>query len=149
MPGFTRGDTGPDDLFESTYHHTLGETCLNCSRERLVLRKPRIDEEPLVYYGNIASGNQVIKSGTERDRISSEFGGVLCFEMEAVGLMNSFPCLVIRGICDYADSHKNKSWQRYAAATAAAYTKELLSILNAAEITALCPSKNSSEESQG
>jgi hypothetical protein len=46
--------------------------------------------------------------------------------MEAAGLMNSFPCLVIRGICDYADSHKNKDWQGYAAAVAAAYSKELL-----------------------
>jgi nucleoside phosphorylase len=46
--------------------------------------------------------------------------------MEAAGLMNSFPCLVIRGICDYADSHKDDLWQRYAAATAAAYAKELL-----------------------
>ncbi|KAL3444390.1 hypothetical protein BJX65DRAFT_310973 [Aspergillus insuetus] len=46
--------------------------------------------------------------------------------MEAAGLMNTYPCLVIRGICDYADSHKNKAWQGYAAATAAAFAKELL-----------------------
>jgi nucleoside phosphorylase len=49
--------------------------------------------------------------------------------MEAAGLMNDFPCLVIRGICDYADSHKNKDWQGYAAAVAAAYAKELLSVV--------------------
>lgn len=46
--------------------------------------------------------------------------------MEAAGLMNDFPCIVIRGICDYADSHKNKRWQPYAAAVAAAYGRELL-----------------------
>ncbi|CEO59881.1 Putative WD domain-containing protein [Penicillium brasilianum] len=45
--------------------------------------------------------------------------------MEAAGLLNNFPCSVIRGICDYADSHKNKEWQGYAAAVAAAYAKEL------------------------
>jgi hypothetical protein len=39
------------------------------------------------------------------------------------GLMDSFPCLVIRGICDYADSHKNDGWQNYAAAVAATYAK--------------------------
>ncbi|KAI4940878.1 hypothetical protein J4E91_011135 [Alternaria rosae] len=50
-------------------------------------------------------------------------------EMEAAGLMNSFPCLVVRGICDYADSHKNKRWQPYAAAIAAAYAKEVLSAI--------------------
>lgn len=49
--------------------------------------------------------------------------------MEAAGLMDNFPCLVIRGICDYSDSHKNKRWQEYAAATAAAYAKELLSVV--------------------
>jgi nucleoside phosphorylase len=43
--------------------------------------------------------------------------------MEAAGLMIHFPCLVIRGICDYSDSHKNKE---YAAIAAAAYTKDLL-----------------------
>jgi nucleoside phosphorylase len=46
--------------------------------------------------------------------------------MEAAGLMNTFPCLVIRGICDYSDSHKNKEWQGYAAMVAAAYAKDLL-----------------------
>jgi nucleoside phosphorylase len=63
-----------------------------------------------------------------------EFGGVLCFEMEAAGLMNNFPCLVIRGVCDYADSHKNKTWQAYMAGTAAAYAKEVLSVIPLAEV---------------
>jgi nucleoside phosphorylase len=76
----------------------------------------------------------VIKSASERDRVSAELGGVLCFEMEAAGLMNSFPCLIIRGICDYADSHKNKRWQLYAAAAAAAYAKELLSVIPAGKV---------------
>jgi hypothetical protein len=88
----------------------------------------------VVHYGTIASGNQVTRSATERDKVSAELGGVLCFEMEAAGLLHSFPCLVIRGICDYADSHKNKRWQPYAAATAAAYAKELLSIVSFAEV---------------
>ena len=71
----------------------------------------------------------------ERDIISQALGGVLCFEMEAAGLMNNFPCLVIRGISDYSDSHKNDGWQRYAAATAAAFAKELLNHLPAARVT--------------
>jgi len=88
----------------------------------------------MVHYGTIASGNQVIKDGVTRDMLSSELGGVLCFEMEAAGLMNNFSCLVIRGICDYSDSHKNKSWQHYAAATAAACAKEILSLIPALEV---------------
>jgi hypothetical protein len=66
--------------------------------------------------------------------VSSDFGGVLCFEMEAAGLMNSFPCLIIRGICDYADSHKNKEWQPFAAGTAAAFAKEILAVIPATEV---------------
>ena len=88
----------------------------------------------MVHYGTIASGNQVMRSAAERDRVSVELDGVLCFEMEAAGLMNSFPCLVVRGICDYADSHKNKRWQAYAAATAAAYAKEVLSAIPPVEV---------------
>jgi nucleoside phosphorylase len=54
--------------------------------------------------------------------------------MEAAGLMDNFPCLVIRGICDYADSHKNKRWQAYAALAAAACAKELLLVIPPADV---------------
>jgi hypothetical protein len=54
--------------------------------------------------------------------------------MEAFGLMNHFPCLVIRGISDYADGHKNDKWRCYAALTAAAYAKELLLALPSVEV---------------
>lgn len=64
-----------------------------------------------------------------RDKLARD-PGILCFEMEAAGIMNRMPCLVIRGICDYCDSHKNKEWQGYAAMTAAAYTRELLSYIS-------------------
>ncbi|KAJ3301338.1 hypothetical protein HDU93_006890, partial [Gonapodya sp. JEL0774] len=93
-----------------------------------VLRSPRQDEEPVVHYGTIASGSRVMGDAAQRDATSKELGAVLCFETEA-GLMSNFPCLVIRGICDYADSHKNIKWQRYAAATAAACAKEMLSVI--------------------
>jgi nucleoside phosphorylase len=68
-------------------------------------------------------GHGVMREKLRRER------GILCFEMEAAGLMDNFPCLVIRGICDYSDTHKNKNWQPYAAATAAAYAKELLGVI--------------------
>ena len=66
-----------------------------------------------------------MKNAPLRDKFAKE-NGVLCFEMEAAGLMNHFPCLVIRGICDYSNTHKNKGWQGYAAMAAAAYAKDLL-----------------------
>jgi len=54
--------------------------------------------------------------------------------MEAAGLMNSFPYLVIRGICNYTDSHKNKRWQPYATAAIATYAKEVLLVIPLAEV---------------
>jgi nucleoside phosphorylase len=138
---FQRIKAGPDILFEAAYDHVGGHTCDQCSVDRQEVRQPRESEEKevVVYYGTIASGNQVIRSAADRDRLSAELGGVLCFEMEAAGLINSFPCLVIRGICDYADSHKNKRWQPYAAATAAACAKEVLSFIPAAEMAKTHP----------
>lgn len=134
LPIFRRENAGPDILFQPIYNHAGGATCDCCSRENSVERAPRTSQEVVLHYGTIASGNQVIKDSVTRDRLNAELGGVLCFEMEAAGLMNSFPCLVIRGICDYADSHKNKRWQPYAAATAAACAKEILSVIPAAEV---------------
>jgi nucleoside phosphorylase len=74
-----------------------------------------------------------MRHAVTRDAIRKKHG-ILCFEMEAAGLMNDFPCLVVRGICDYSDTHKHKIWQRYAAATAAAYTKELLQVVLREEV---------------
>ncbi|KAK4075733.1 hypothetical protein Trihar35433_2293 [Trichoderma harzianum] len=87
--------------------------------------------EPVnIHYGLIASGNQVIKHAPTRDKINTDFNDdVLCIEMEAAGLMNEFPCIVIRGICDYADEQKNDDWHPYAAAVATACAKALIKCL--------------------
>ncbi|KAN0085480.1 hypothetical protein V8E54_001947 [Elaphomyces granulatus] len=127
---FTYHDQGQDRLFDAASdHHGLQNTCDTCDTSRLMTRPVRDRHDPVVHYGLIASGNKVIKHGGTRDKLGQELG-ILCFEMEAAGLMDNFPCLVIRGICDYADSHENKEWQGYAAATAAAYAKELLSVIH-------------------
>ncbi|KAM0520559.1 hypothetical protein ACHAPE_002954 [Trichoderma viride] len=91
-------------------------------------RSPRTTTLPAIHYGVIASGNRVIKDATLRNQLAQEHG-MLCFEMEAAGMMNTLDCLVIRGISDYCDGQKNDSWQKYAAATAAAYAKLLLRIV--------------------
>lgn len=94
----------------------------------IIQRCERKDDEdnPAIHYGVIASANQLMKDATIRDTLA-EGKGIMCFETVAAGLMNRFPCLVVRGICDYSDSHKNKRWQGYAAMVAAAYSKDLLS----------------------
>ncbi|KAE9568203.1 hypothetical protein CGMCC3_g15668 [Colletotrichum fructicola] len=125
---FSYQGSSNDCLYQAEYEHTEQDsTCDQCERTHIIQRDARDDTDPVIHYGTIASGNQVIKHGKTRDQMAKELGA-LCFEMEAAGLQD-FPCLVIRGICDYSDSHKNKLWQEYAAATAAAFTKELLSII--------------------
>jgi nucleoside phosphorylase len=129
---YGRPDLDADVLYVSDFVHSdpeaecaaiCGDDC-ETVRQREA-RDEEEDDDPAIHYGLIASGNQVMKDASIRDRLATE-QNVLCFEMEAAGLMNHFPCLVIRGICDYSDSHKNKRWQGYAAMTAAACAKDLL-----------------------
>ncbi|KAK6514630.1 hypothetical protein TWF281_004828 [Arthrobotrys megalospora] len=134
---FARPPANSDRLFKAEYDHpavnqdstnfggTEYSSCDHCDPEMVIARDPRPYNQAYIHYGLIASGNQVVKHGVTRDLISRE-GRVLCFEMEAAGLMDALPSLVIRGICDYSDSHKNKIWQPYAALAAATFAKELL-----------------------
>ncbi|KAL2813049.1 nucleoside phosphorylase domain-containing protein [Aspergillus cavernicola] len=104
-PEYKYPGDGSDRLFLSSYVHEAGQpTCKDCNGPRVerILRSSR----PKVHYGLIASGNQVIKDAMFRDRLS-KIDPVLCFEMEAAGVVKTGQCLVIRGICDYSDSHKN------------------------------------------
>jgi nucleoside phosphorylase len=117
-----------DRLFEATYRHiTDGMPCEECACDDKKLQRTRLqgDGQPAVHFGLIASGDTVMKSGEERDAIARQ-AGVIGFEMEGAGVWDTFPCVVIKGACDYADSHKTKVWQRYAAATAAACMKAFL-----------------------
>ncbi|KAK6360966.1 SH3 and multiple ankyrin repeat domains protein 2 [Orbilia blumenaviensis] len=118
----------PDHLFVSTYIHEATTDCNHHNNQYLIQRGER-QEEIQIHYSTILSGDLVMKSGETRDKISAQHHNALCFEMEAAGLMDSLSCLVIRGICDYSDSHKNKEWQGYAAATAAAYAREVLCVM--------------------
>ncbi|OJJ45918.1 hypothetical protein ASPZODRAFT_119216 [Penicilliopsis zonata CBS 506.65] len=104
------------------------DSLIHSATERPIARPIRNSEEPIVHHGIIASGNRVIKDGLERDRIAQQFNA-LCFEMEAAGIMNHLPCLVIRGISDYCDSRKSKNWQGYAALVAAIYARNLLAVV--------------------
>jgi nucleoside phosphorylase len=123
-----------DKLFKAEIVHPhlqdgpCSRLCGGEDTDNLVDRNDREPEDniPAIHYGVIASGNSLMKDAYVRDKLAAE-KHILCFEMEASGLMNHFPCLVVRGICDYSDSHKSKDWQGYAAMAAAAYAKSLLS----------------------
>jgi nucleoside phosphorylase len=143
---YTRHDGLDDILFKAEYNHVNNnDNCSSCDAAQRVIRPHR--DRPTIHYGLIASGNQVMRDAVARDKNSKGFGGVLCFEMEAAGLMNTFPCIVIRGISDYADSHKNKQWQKYAATVAAASAKELLGYISKQEVadTPAVPGKSAQQ----
>jgi nucleoside phosphorylase len=107
---------------------------LGCDEAQLVPRKrlerkenlkPEVAQSPEIFVGRVASGDAVMKSSEHRDQIAREHN-VIAFEMEGAGVWDEVPCIVIKGVCDYADSHKCKVWQPFAAATAAAVAKAML-----------------------
>ncbi|UKZ67791.1 uncharacterized protein TrAtP1_008949 [Trichoderma atroviride] len=143
-----------DKLFESGYRHmhrklatcicsschgrkdpvcdeALTSSCddLGCDEEYLERSRTNKEQDeaqgPAIYIGAVASGDTVMKSGEDRDRIAKK-EGVIAFEMEGAGAWEDLPCIVVKGICDYADCHKNKLWQDFAAATAASVLKAIL-----------------------
>ncbi|KAJ9325557.1 hypothetical protein DTO027B5_6331 [Paecilomyces variotii] len=142
-----------DMLFQSDYIHKHRGHCIGCSDspgtvcksaltascsdtlcdERQLVARYRLEAakssskipDLSIHIGSIGTGNAVIKSARHRDQ-HTQSEGIIAFEMEGVGVWDKFNCLVIKGVCDYADSHKSKVWQDYAAAAAAAVAKEVL-----------------------
>ncbi|KAF2219963.1 nucleoside phosphorylase domain-containing protein, partial [Elsinoe ampelina] len=122
-----------DRLLDTGSQHPQDKIdCDTCVKHE-VKRLPRDDHNPRVHYGIIATGNLVVKDAAVREELREQYDAI-CIEMEAAGISESIPCMVIRGICDYADSHKNKEWQQFAALAAAAYSKELLQLLRSTEL---------------
>lgn len=127
---YRRPSAESDVLFRADYTHRAEQpTCNECDQTNIIARPPREYGGPQIHYGLIASGDRVMRNAVQRDRYVANFGDILCFEMEAAGVMSELPYIVIRGISNYADSHKNDAWQHYAAAAAAACTKEFLTYL--------------------
>ncbi|KAH7354406.1 nucleoside phosphorylase domain-containing protein [Plectosphaerella cucumerina] len=127
VPGIKAAYPGAehDKLFRGdVIHATAGVPC-NVAGCNVLIHRRRLANfrgsrpRPAVHIGPIGSADILMKSGSERDRIAEQ-DGVIAFEMEGAGAMGDMPCLVIKGVSDYADSHKNKRWQPHAAAAAAA-----------------------------
>ncbi|OQV03704.1 hypothetical protein CLAIMM_08718 [Cladophialophora immunda] len=122
-----------DLLFEAEYEHERkGKTCDECGCHKSRLIPFPADNEAgggneafvVVHRGTIASGGLVMRNAILRDELARQ-SNALCFETEAAGALKGFPAMVIRGISDYSDSHKNDVWHGYAAAVAAAYARQL------------------------
>ncbi|KAF7515786.1 hypothetical protein PCG10_002913 [Penicillium crustosum] len=152
QPDWHHPSSADDVLFEASYQHkhhditaspkcccfaaTPDEICkealdtscthLGCDKDHIRRRRHGTENyNPVIHIGTVASADTVMKSGEHRDRlIKSEH--VIGFEMEGAGIWDNISCIIIKGVCDYADSHKNKEWQAYAAATGAATAKAFL-----------------------
>jgi nucleoside phosphorylase len=96
-----------DQLFEATYSHEGGKTCRWRDRSKVVERALRKNSAPRIHYSTIRSANDVIKDSKTRNKLRTDLG-ILCIKMEAASLIDLFPYIVIRSICDYVDLHKNK-----------------------------------------
>ncbi|KAL4907652.1 hypothetical protein BDW74DRAFT_147925 [Aspergillus multicolor] len=79
-----------------------------------------------LHIGRFASGDMVLKAAEKRDELARKHDAI-GFEMEAPGLWDfTVPCLVIKGISDFADSNKNDEWRKFSCATGAAAAKTFL-----------------------
>jgi nucleoside phosphorylase len=109
---------------------------LGCGQEESDLEsRLRLEnlQRPAVHFGLVASGDTVMRSGADRDAIAAR-DTVIAFEMEGAGMwemLRACSCLIVKSVCDYADSHKNKKFQPYAAAVVAATARALLERWNA------------------
>ncbi|KAM0520541.1 hypothetical protein ACHAPE_002935 [Trichoderma viride] len=122
-------EKGSDPVCEDAVKSSCHD--LGCEEQYLVPRtrlKRKKAENPAIHIGIVGSGDRVIKSGEHRDSIA-EPKGIIAFEMEGAGIMEEIPCVLVKGVCDYADCHKSKKWQDFAAATAASALQAILEYL--------------------
>jgi nucleoside phosphorylase len=155
VPAAQYPGAGRDRLYEASYIHqhrpeVSCDECNNniepcskscddtgCGDERIIFRKrhsflktgelvaSRPDDAPFIHFGRFGSANTVMKSGLDRDQLAKT-DKIVAFEMEGAGVWDQHPTVVLKAACDYADSHKNKDWQGYAAAVAACFLKVFL-----------------------
>ncbi|KAI5456656.1 nucleoside phosphorylase domain-containing protein [Mariannaea sp. PMI_226] len=127
---YWRPHSSSDRLYKSGVVHPIGASscAVACGTDpsKLELRYERTHnkDKPEIHFGLIASGAQVMNNAIVRDWLSAE-EVIICFDRATAGLMTHLPCLVIRGISDYSDSHNNEEWQGYAAMAAAAYARTI------------------------
>ncbi|KAI9155263.1 hypothetical protein HJFPF1_07844 [Paramyrothecium foliicola] len=110
-----------DPVCEKALHLSCAE--LGCDEEQLVPRdRLRYVRRRSICDGRSGEGNPAV---VHIGAVASG-DGAIAFEMEGAGVWDEVPSLVVKGVCDYADSHKNKGWQNFAAATAASTCKAVL-----------------------
>ncbi|KFX91373.1 hypothetical protein O988_07772 [Pseudogymnoascus sp. VKM F-3808] len=112
-----------DMLFQEGYEHQGGETCEKCNIQFLVERPPR-KGPPKVHRGNlIYSTAYIVKRALSSLATLSQ-------EVSSVACSADIHYMVIRGISDYGNSHKNETWQSYATAMAVSFVGEFIGLID-------------------
>ncbi|PGH07641.1 hypothetical protein GX51_01650 [Blastomyces parvus] len=149
-PGFD------DVLFDPSYHHkpysanSSGRCCcfcgstsygscedalqkrcssLGCDENHVKRRRDAAQVvKPLVHIGKMVSASVVMGSGEIRDKVIRNEGVIGVDFAELEGLWDHLPCIIIKGVCNYADGHddQTRQWLGYAAATGASAAKAFL-----------------------
>lgn len=132
MNCYSNADPTCDDTRNRDCHELCCDDAFLVKRERHGEKKRweldnqfKLAQAPAIFVGRVGSGDRVVRSSEERDRISRQ-KGVIAFEMEGAGLWDELPCIIIKGVCNYADGHQDGMWQYFAAASAAAVTRGLI-----------------------
>lgn len=95
--------------------------------------KPSSAVLPRIHIGPIASGEKVIASVKETQRLLSIQRNLIGIEMESAGVasaafsaLKKIGFITVRAICDFADNQKNDNWHSYAAHAAAACVRAFI-----------------------
>ncbi|KAK1236968.1 hypothetical protein MKX08_007916 [Trichoderma sp. CBMAI-0020] len=102
-------------------------------------------QAPSVFIGRFGSGDKTLQSGEYRDWTARRYG-VLAFETDGAGAWDELPCIIVKGVCNYADSHVNSRWQNFAAATAASVAKSLVERYTKTDKSAMIQTRKQFEE---
>lgn len=132
QPDFRHPGVG-NDILRAHVSVDLASTKGKSPEYPVVQRDSRRNTLPVVHYGKVASTKYPITDSSSRDDIAKKLG-CICLDTSLAGLAKDFPCLVVRGISDYADAFNDTLWLGYAAMTAASYAKEFLLHLPTAQV---------------
>lgn len=135
-------DRTQDILFYPNYKHVdrpetinssasvgdgLGEVSAACYHCDVSQSTPRPPRDIKVHFGKTISETWVLERSTILNGLEIDFTiDMLCIEQRAAYFRTTVPYLLISGICDYGDSHKNETWQDLATANAVACAKGIV-----------------------
>lgn len=137
---YERGKVTPDgkepEPILISSDHLLLDAAIKLPEWNPQIKVPRPDKtsnKPGIWDGVIACGDKVIADDLTKEKITEPHRKILAIEMEGYGFIEAARqsifrprFLVIRAICDKANTEKSDEWHSYAASAVASFTKHFL-----------------------